>query len=102
MDSWPLSMGLRGCPVTLVRNYHYWLRINPEERSSHLLRSGSLKSRICLHFIGVFVFSFPGIPLSLSLSVSYMLFGIMRLETKTVFKSLLCITFNSAVVVFIL
>jgi hypothetical protein len=28
-----------------VRNYHYSLHNNPEERSSHLLRSGSLKSR---------------------------------------------------------
>jgi len=30
---------------TSVRNYHYSLRNNPEERSSHLLRGGSLKSR---------------------------------------------------------
>jgi len=28
-----------------VRNYHYSLRDSPEERSSHLLRGGSLKSR---------------------------------------------------------
>jgi hypothetical protein len=27
-----------------VRNYHYSLRKNPEERSSHLLLGGSLKS----------------------------------------------------------
>jgi hypothetical protein len=27
---------------TPVRNYHYWLRNNPEERSSQLLRGGSL------------------------------------------------------------
>jgi len=27
-----------------VRNYHYSLRNNPEERSSHLLGGGSLKS----------------------------------------------------------
>ena len=34
-----------GCPETSVRNYHYSLRNNPEGRSSHLLRGGSLKSR---------------------------------------------------------
>ena len=34
------------CPETSVRNYHYSLRNNPEERSYHLLRCGSLKSRI--------------------------------------------------------
>jgi hypothetical protein len=28
-----------------VRNYHYSLRNDPEERSSQLLRGGSLKSR---------------------------------------------------------
>jgi len=33
-------------PKTSVRYYHYLLRNNPEERSSDLLRSGSLKSRI--------------------------------------------------------
>jgi hypothetical protein len=30
------------CPETSVRNYHYWLRNNPEEHSSHLLRGESL------------------------------------------------------------
>jgi len=29
-----------GCPGTSVTNYHYWLRNNPEERSSQLLRGG--------------------------------------------------------------
>ena len=43
---WPLKMGPIGCPETSVRNYHYSLRNNPEEYSSHLLRRGSLKSRI--------------------------------------------------------
>jgi len=38
-------MGPIGCPETSVRNYHYLLRNNPEERSSHLLRDKSLKSR---------------------------------------------------------
>jgi len=28
-------MVLIGCPETSVRNYHYSLRNNPEERSSH-------------------------------------------------------------------
>jgi len=32
-----------GCPETSVRYYHYLLRDNPEERSSHTLRRGSLK-----------------------------------------------------------
>ena len=35
-----------GCPETSARNYHYSLRNNPEERSFHLFRGGSLKSRI--------------------------------------------------------
>jgi len=34
------------CPETSVRNYHYSLCNNPEDHSSHLLRSGSLKSHI--------------------------------------------------------
>jgi phosphoribosyl-AMP cyclohydrolase len=33
-----------GCPETSVRNYHYSLRNNPEERSSQLLRGRSLTS----------------------------------------------------------
>jgi len=41
----PQKMGPIGCPETSVRNYHYSLRNNPEERSSHLLRDGSLKTR---------------------------------------------------------
>jgi hypothetical protein len=32
--------------LTSLRNYHYSLRNNPEERCSHLLGGGSLKSRI--------------------------------------------------------
>ena len=34
-----------GSPETSVRNYHYSLRNNTEERSSQLPRSGCLKSR---------------------------------------------------------
>jgi hypothetical protein len=29
----------------IIRNYHYSRRNNPEERSCHLIRGGSLKSR---------------------------------------------------------
>ena len=32
------------CPETSLSNYRYWLRNYPEERSSHLLHSGILKS----------------------------------------------------------
>jgi hypothetical protein len=39
-----LNMGPIGCPETSVRNYDYLLRNNPAERSSQLLRGGSLKS----------------------------------------------------------
>ena len=39
-------MGLIRCPATSVGNYHCSLRNNPEGRDSHLLRDGSLKSRI--------------------------------------------------------
>jgi hypothetical protein len=38
-------MGPICCPETSVRNCHYSLHNNPEERSSHLLRGGCLKSR---------------------------------------------------------
>ena len=31
VDSWPLKMGLIGCPETSVRNYRYNLHNNPEE-----------------------------------------------------------------------
>ena len=33
------------CPETSVRNYHYTLRNDPEERGSHRPRGGSLQSR---------------------------------------------------------
>jgi len=38
-------MGPTGCPETSIRNYNYSLRNNSEERSSLLLRGGSLESR---------------------------------------------------------
>jgi len=40
-----LKKGPRGYPETLVTSYHYTLRNSPEERSSHILRGGSLKCR---------------------------------------------------------
>jgi len=39
-----------GCVETPARNYHYSLRNNPEERSYHRLRRGSLNSCIRLRF----------------------------------------------------
>jgi len=35
LDPLPLKVGPISCPKTSVRNYHYWLRNNSEERSSH-------------------------------------------------------------------
>ena len=40
------EIGQTGCPKTSVRNYHYSPRNDPEERSSDLLRGGSLKSHV--------------------------------------------------------
>ena len=40
------EMGPIAFPETSVRNYHYSLRNSPARRSSHLLRGGSLKSRV--------------------------------------------------------
>ena len=42
----PPTGGRIGCSETSVTNSHYSLRNKPEERSSHLLRGGTLKSRI--------------------------------------------------------
>jgi hypothetical protein len=41
-----LKMVPKDCPETSVRSYHYSLSNNPEERSSQLLRGGSLKSHV--------------------------------------------------------
>jgi len=41
-----LNMGQTDFPETSVRDYHYSLRNDVEERTSRLLRGGSLKSRI--------------------------------------------------------
>jgi len=48
LDSWPLKMGPIGRFETPFRIYRYTLCNSPEERSSHQLRGGSLKSRIVL------------------------------------------------------
>jgi len=45
-----LKRGPIGCPETSVMNYHYTLRNIPEERRSHPLRCGSLKSGRVIHF----------------------------------------------------
>jgi len=42
------KLGLIACTDTSVRHYHYTLRNNLVERRSHLLRGGSLKSRVSL------------------------------------------------------
>jgi len=39
-------MGPIGCPKMSVRNYYYSLCNKPEERISHLLYTGSLKSHV--------------------------------------------------------
>jgi hypothetical protein len=51
----PLKIGPIGCPETSVRNYHYSLRNNSAERSSHLPLGGSLKSRIYLMNIKLYL-----------------------------------------------
>jgi hypothetical protein len=47
--SWLLKLRPTGCPETSIRNYNYSLHNKPEDCSSHLLRSGSLASRIAQH-----------------------------------------------------
>ena len=53
LDSWPLKMAPTDCPETSVRNYHYSLPNNPEERSCHLRRGENLKSRVAKIFFSV-------------------------------------------------
>jgi len=36
-NSWPLKLGLMGCPVKSVRNYHTTLRNISEELRSHMI-----------------------------------------------------------------
>jgi hypothetical protein len=46
-----IGISYRRCPETSVRNYHYSLRNNPEQRSSHLLRGGSQKSNVFMNVL---------------------------------------------------
>jgi hypothetical protein len=43
-----LRMGLIGCPEASVRNHHYSLRNNPEERSSQFYRSAKIYLLQCV------------------------------------------------------
>jgi hypothetical protein len=54
LDPWilePWSWDPIACPKTSVINYHFSLRDDPEERSSQLLRGGSLKSHLSNIFL---------------------------------------------------
>jgi hypothetical protein len=53
-----LDGGPIGCPETSVRNYRYFLRKNPEQRSSHVLDGGSLRSDVRVLWLYVLVRSF--------------------------------------------
>ena len=47
-----MKMGRIGCPETSVSIYHYKLRNIQEERRSHLLSGGSLRSnRVAMHTV---------------------------------------------------
>jgi len=50
-DSLPTFRYNLSGPEISVRIYHYTLRNSPEERSSHTLRGGSLKSQIWNWFL---------------------------------------------------
>ena len=56
----PEKTGPIGCPETSVRNDHYSLRNDSEERSSHPLRGRSLQSR-ATEFIykQIYIYIFP-------------------------------------------
>jgi hypothetical protein len=45
LDSLTLKMGPTGCPETSVRNYHYSLHNNTEERSSEVYSTSTSKAR---------------------------------------------------------
>jgi len=45
----PIFKGQEIQEETSLKNYHYMLCNNPEERRSHILRGGSLESRIPTH-----------------------------------------------------
>ena len=84
-------MGPMGCPETSVRNYHYTLRNNLEQRISHVLRGGSVKSRVVISlygFVPLYKVQCCVVPHILnSLSLSFFVY--LRLNLKHVSKSLL-------------
>ena len=51
LESWSLKTGLIAWPETSIGNYQYSLSNSSRERRSHLLRCGSLKSRISGSFL---------------------------------------------------
>jgi len=54
LESSALKLETVGCPETSVENYNYLLRNNPEDRNSHPLRDGSLKSsKLTLHLLAL-------------------------------------------------
>jgi hypothetical protein len=54
----------KGCPETSVRNYHYSLRNNPEERSSQAIK--------CLNnYIYIYIYIFIYLFIYLKLSSTY-------------------------------
>jgi len=66
-NSWILKIGSIGFPETSVRYYNYTLCNIPEERSSYILRNGSLNSR----FVSLIAkFSIPGTNQLLASSLS--------------------------------
>ena len=48
---WFLDMGTIGCSETSVRNYHYWLRNSPGERSSHIDDVRKVSSNGSIHLL---------------------------------------------------
>ena len=83
------------CPETSVRNYHYLLCNYTEERSSHLLHGGSLKSHKVLVYVYCVCFVFTSIltldqaclncnVLPVTLAKSGLHAGNMKLNTQNV------------------
>jgi hypothetical protein len=69
LDSWPLKGRPIGCSETLVGNYHHSVHNNPEWRSSHLLRGGSLKLLRCHWYLGDDTISLSNDPFRLNVCV---------------------------------
>ena len=86
-----MKKGPKGCPETSVRNYHYSLHNTPEERSSHHLSDGSLKSQSysCSTFITLQI---GHVCLSVSLHTPASLQNNRRDVLSTLWKLILKIT----------